>query len=126
MLPFGTGYPSDHRQLFIQVNIASILNTKINPLESGANRKIQNATPKERKTFIDATHFYFAQQNLFDRLQALMDTQPDQWSPSQVKEYESCDKQHIEGMLYAENTTKKIKTTPWSPTFQKVTADKSF
>jgi hypothetical protein len=49
MLPFGTGYSSDHRQLFIQVNIAGILNTKINPLESIANRKIQNATPKERK-----------------------------------------------------------------------------
>jgi hypothetical protein len=126
MLPFGTGYSSDHRQLFIQVNIAGILNTKINPLESIANRKIQNATPKERKTFIEESHFYFSQHNLFERLQKLMDTQPEQWSQSQVKEYENCDKQHIEGMLYAENKTKKLKTIPWSPIFQNAISEKAF
>lgn len=55
-----------------------------------------------------------------------MDTQPEQWSQSQVKEYENCDKQHIEGMLYAENKTKKLKTTPWSPIFQNAISEKAF
>jgi hypothetical protein len=124
MLPFGTGYNSDHRQIFVQINIAKILNTNIKPLESVYNRKLQNATPRERKKFIEEVHSYFLQQNLFKRMNQLLTC--DTWGHEQTKEYEACDAQHIEGMLYAESRTKKLQTTPWSPIFQQAVAEKSF
>jgi hypothetical protein len=34
ILPFGYGYPSDHRAVFVRCNISKILTTEIHPLES--------------------------------------------------------------------------------------------
>jgi hypothetical protein len=49
MLPFGTGYVSDHRAVFIQVNIGKILQSNVTAAESTYARKLRNATPKERQ-----------------------------------------------------------------------------
>jgi hypothetical protein len=65
ILPFGNGYQSDHQQLFVQINIRHILNTRIHPLESTATRKLQNATPRERQKFIEELHLFYDNQNLF-------------------------------------------------------------
>jgi hypothetical protein len=47
ILPFGYGYPSDHRAIFIRCNLARILSMEIHPLESPATRLLTSATPKE-------------------------------------------------------------------------------
>jgi hypothetical protein len=36
ILPFGYGYPSDHRAIYVRCDIAKILGTEIHPLESPA------------------------------------------------------------------------------------------
>jgi hypothetical protein len=71
IVPFGFGYPSDHRAIFIQVNIGEILNSKISAVESRMARKLQIATPKERAIFLEAVHRHYEQQNLFDRMRKL-------------------------------------------------------
>jgi hypothetical protein len=68
IVPFGFGYPSNHRALFIQVNIGEILNTTVTTVESWLARKLQNATPKECTIFLEAVHKHYEQQNLFERM----------------------------------------------------------
>jgi hypothetical protein len=52
ILPFGYGYPSDHRAIFIRCDLAQILSTEIHPMEYSATRLLTSATPKERENFI--------------------------------------------------------------------------
>jgi hypothetical protein len=50
---------------------------------------------------------------------------PSEWNYEHSTEYEKCDQQMIIGMLTAEQCTKKIKTTAWSPTFSKAVSIKA-
>jgi hypothetical protein len=47
MLPFCYGYPSDHRAIFIRIDLPSILSSEIHAAESNATRLMYSATPKE-------------------------------------------------------------------------------
>jgi hypothetical protein len=78
-------------------------------IESRHARKIQNATPKERKKFLEVVHSHYQQQNLYERLQNLRELEPKDWNQEMLQEYERCDKQHINGMLAAEQKTSKVK-----------------
>jgi hypothetical protein len=68
ILPFGTGYQSDHRALFATINIEDILTTKVKAINSITARNLQQATPKEREKFIQETHFYLNNNNVYQRL----------------------------------------------------------
>jgi exonuclease III len=124
ILPYGTGFSSDHRGIFIRVDMEKILSTSVSASESIYARKLQNATPKEREKFIDETHKHYECHNLIDRLQKLHAIS--EWTQEHLQEYERCDAQHIQGMLSAEKKTRKIRTTPWSPKFGAAVSRKSF
>jgi hypothetical protein len=124
ILPYGTGFSSDHRGIFIRIDMEKILNSSVSAGESIYARKLRNATPKEREKFIKETHSHYENQKLFNRLQAL--TEITDWQNEHIQEYERCDEQHIIGMLSAEKKTRKIKTTPWSPTFGAAVSRKAF
>jgi hypothetical protein len=124
ILPFGTGYVSDHRASFIRIHIKQILQTTVSASESTYARKLQNAAPKERQRFLEETFNHYSKQNLFERFQKLKETV--KWQREHFDEYERCDEQHIAGMLAAKKKTKKIKTTPWSPIFGAAVARKAF
>jgi hypothetical protein len=47
MLPFCYGYPSDHRAIFIRINLPSILSSEIHAAETTATCLMYSATPKE-------------------------------------------------------------------------------
>jgi hypothetical protein len=47
LLPFGSGYHSDHRAMFVVLNIESILGTKIGSINMIMARKLIQASPKE-------------------------------------------------------------------------------
>jgi hypothetical protein len=126
IVPYGFGYPSDHRALFIRINIGNILNTSISSIESLHARRLQNATPKERLGFIEAVHKHYQQQNLFDRMQKLREIDPTEWSMDMLAEYERCDTQHINGMLSAEKQISKVKRQAWSPKFGAAISKKAF
>jgi hypothetical protein len=126
ILPFGFGYPSDHRAIFVRVNIGGILNSKVSAVESRMARKLQNATPKERAIFLEAVHRHYAQQNLFDRMRKLREIEPDKWTKNEMEEFEKCDRQHINGMLAAEKQASKVKNVAWSPKFGAAISKKAF
>jgi hypothetical protein len=126
IVPFGYGYPSDHRALFIRVNIREILNATVSSIESRHARKLQNATPKERQMFIEYVHQHYEQQNLYDRMQKLRELEPNKWTNETIKEYEKCDQQHINGMLAAEQQIAKANHQAWSPKFGAAISKKAF
>jgi exonuclease III len=46
MLPFGVGYQSDHRALFIKVDLSAILQTSVKQIDTITARKLNQATPR--------------------------------------------------------------------------------
>jgi hypothetical protein len=90
--PFGLGYQSDHRALFVILDIKQILQTAVSPIDSASARRLQQATPKERQIFLENTHFHFENQNLYTRLEKLMSSPMTEWTTDQINEYEACDK----------------------------------
>jgi hypothetical protein len=125
ILPFGSGYPSDHRAVFIKVDLSGVLSTQVQTVESMTSRLISSATPRERETFLQTVHKHYKAQNLYQRLAKLNAISTDQWNEYHQEEYNKCDEQHILGMLAAEKKTCKVKTTAWSPTYSKVVESKA-
>jgi hypothetical protein len=126
ILPFGVGYMSDHRALFIKINLDELLSTRVQPIDSITARKLVQATPKERKIFLEAVNTHWTSQNLYERLQKLTKVSHPNWSDSDREEFEKCDEQMIKGMLSAETKTRKTPTVAWSPIFAKAINLKSF
>jgi hypothetical protein len=127
ILPFGIGYQSDHRAIFIAIkNIKQILSTQVQAIDMITARKLQRAMPKEREIFIQETHRYLENNNIYQRLRQLQEGEKDGWSESDIQEYETCDQHLIHGMLTAEKRTRKLHVTSWSPTFGAAVSKKSF
>jgi hypothetical protein len=126
ILPFGYGYQSDHRAIFIKIKIENILATTVHPIDSITARKLTQATPKERKIFMEEADRILKNQNLYERLKKLAAMSSSEWDNESIKEYEQCDRSIIECMLTAETKTKKTKTTSWSPAFAKAVNKKAF
>jgi exonuclease III len=70
ILPYGVGYESDHRALFVNIDIEKILQSKLNSIDSVTARKLQQATPKERQIFLETAHYHFENQNVYGNRQA--------------------------------------------------------
>jgi hypothetical protein len=62
LVPFGFGYPSNHRALFIQINIGKILNANVSAIESRHAWKLQNVTPKDWLKFLETVFNHYQQQ----------------------------------------------------------------
>lgn len=126
ILPFGIGYMSDHRAIFIKINIEKLLSAQINSIDSITARKLTQATPKERKIFLEEVHLHWVNQNLYERLKKLAEVPQHEWDERNSDEYEHCDKQMVQGMLSAEKKARKVKVVPWSPIFAKAVNSKAF
>jgi hypothetical protein len=64
-------------------------------------------------------------QNIYNRLKSLSNNSKP-WSEEEREQYEKCDKTIIESMLTAEQQTRHLVVTPWSPCFGEAVAFKSF
>jgi hypothetical protein len=126
ILQFGTGYQSDHRALFVSIDIANILSAKVNAIDSITAWKLQQATPKEKEKFIQETDSYLNNNNVYERLHTLQTKDKSSWSLIDEQEYETCNLHMIHGMLLAEKRTRKMNITSWSPIFGKAVAYKTF
>jgi hypothetical protein len=126
ILPFGTGYHSDHKAIFTVIDFETFFNTKITPSDTITARNLVQATPKERKIFLESVDNHFQNQNIFECLKRLISILQSEWSENHREEYEKSDHQMIIGMLQAEKRTKKTKTVSWSPKFAKAVSQKAF
>lgn len=124
--PFGLGYHSDHRALFVTIDIEKILQSKTKAIDSITARKLQQTTPKERQIFLETVHYHFENQNVYERLKKLVNAPQEDWTSEHTQVYENCDQQMITGMLSAEIKTRKTNTTSWSPIFGKAVSTKAF
>jgi hypothetical protein len=79
--------------------------------------------PKERTIFLQKANEFMENQNVYHRLQKLQEKKPS-WTEDDTKEYEACDEVVIQGMLWAENKTRHVQTTAWSPKFGAAVAKK--
>jgi hypothetical protein len=59
ILPFGTGYHSDHRAIFIRVNIKNIPQTTIRSIDTITAQKMLQASLRERKIFLTEADKHF-------------------------------------------------------------------
>jgi hypothetical protein len=66
LLPFGTGYHSNHLAIFVVINIDNILNTKIGAIQSITAWKLIQASQKERKIFIKEVDKHYNNQNIYN------------------------------------------------------------
>jgi hypothetical protein len=126
ILPLHIGYPSNHRAIFIRIDLQAILSTEIHPIESSATRLIHSATPKEREKFLSEVHRHYESQNLYERLSKLWEVPTQEWNEKYEDEYNACDEQHITGMLASERKTCREKFFAWSPTFSKAIENIAF
>jgi hypothetical protein len=55
IIPFGYGYPSDHRAVFIRIKMETLLNSTISPMESRSAQKLQHATPNGKNSWKSST-----------------------------------------------------------------------
>jgi hypothetical protein len=124
ILPFGTGYISDHQPLFTSIEIAAVLESNVKPVESITARKLHQATPRECDIFLQEANLFLENLQTYKRLQGLMAKQD--WMDQDTEEFERCNDELIQGMLYAEQRTGKLKTTPWLPKFASAVSKKSF
>jgi hypothetical protein len=85
-----------------------------------------DATPKEREKFITELDKHYTAQNLYERLQRLWNVPSSDWDKHHEVEFNTCDSQHIMGMLAAERKTCKQKTTAWSPAYSMAIENKAF
>jgi hypothetical protein len=126
ILPLHIGYPSDHRPVFIRVDLQAVMATEIHPTESKATRLITSATPREREKFLHELDIHYQAQNLYERMSNLWNIQKENWTEENEQEYNACDEQHIIGMIAAEKKTCKEKRFAWSPAFSKAIEEKGF
>jgi hypothetical protein len=125
IVPFGYGYHSDHRAIFAEININKILSTEVTATDAIQARKLHQATPKEREVFVNHVHRILESQNIYNRLKSLHN-ECASWTDKEMEQYEICDKIIIESMLKAEQETRRLAVTPWSPRFGEAVAKKSF
>jgi hypothetical protein len=93
ILPFGISYQSDHKALFVEINLEGLMKTKITLIETVMARNLMQATPKERTTFLERADIHFQYHNLYQRLQKLTALSNSEWGADQKCEYEKCDEQ---------------------------------
>jgi hypothetical protein len=126
ILPFGIGYSSNHRAIFAEIDIESVLATKVQSIDSTSARKLHQATPKERTRFLQEADVFLESHGIYEKLKKLHDKNKDEWDHSDINEFEKCDDMLIQGVLHAEKLTQRIKNTPWSPRFATAVNKKSF
>jgi hypothetical protein len=126
ILPFNMGYMSDHRAIFVEIDIEAVLSTNVKASESITARKLQQATPKEREHFLQQLNSFLEEHSIYNRLIRLHDKTKDEWTEEDVIKYKHCDEILINGALQAEKRTRQLKTTPWSPKFAQAVNTKSF
>jgi hypothetical protein len=126
ILPFGIGYMSDHRAIFAELDIDSILSSNVQPVDSIAARKLHQATPKEHNVFLQEADVFMETHGIYEKLKRLHDKPTNEWDSADMETFEKCDEMLIKGVLHAEKITRRQKNTPWSPRFTKAVNNKSF
>jgi hypothetical protein len=72
----------------------------VTTIDSITARKLQQATPRERETFVQKAFEILNNQNIFNTLNTLSEST--KWLQEDTDKYEECDKTIIQSMIIAE------------------------
>ena len=107
-LPFGEGV-GYHRALFVNIQLISVLGTKLRSIKPARSRKLKLQDPRIRNKYNRALKHFFKKHNLKKRAYALQQRASTPLSTADSKEYETLDSIRIQGMNYAEKGCRKLK-----------------
>ena len=115
-LPFGEGV-GDHRALFVDVSLVSVLGANLPPIQSARARKLKMKDPRIVKKYNKSLKHFFKRHKLDTRSAKLQQNATFPLTPQAAHEYEKLDKIRIEGMKYAEKRCRRLKMggIPWTP-----------
>ena len=102
-LPFGEGV-GDHRPLFVDVTIASILGVNLPLVKKVAARRLKLQDPRVVNRYNKHLKQFFRKSSLSDKAKSLQARTTHPLKEAEIQEYERLDKIRIEGMQYAEKS----------------------
>jgi len=117
--PFGDGYfLSDHRGLFIDINLRAILQDDVSPIALQPKRFIHSTNPRERNQFLKLYYTHLEKNNIFQRIQ---NANPSGFNAQDLMiELNKIDKTRSEGMLAAAKKVGKQHAHDFSPKLKKL------
>ena len=106
---------SDHPALFIQLD-DSILNTSTHSTPT-TPRKLHTKDYAAVEAYLEELRYQFSQNNIQNRVKALMEIPPTHWHPEHTMKYNKLDEHITKLMLLAEKkcSNKKNSNYDWSP-----------
>jgi hypothetical protein len=118
---FSDGLHSDHRTLWVDLDMTTLLGTIAPPLWSPKARRLQCNDPNLVKRFVHLRLKHYEEHKLDAKKSALEELLTsrapyEEW----VRLFEELDKLRVEGILYAEHQCRKLRmgNIPWSPDLQ--------
>ena len=119
--PYGEGYTSDHRGLFIDLNINELLSGHIAELDTPNGRGINSCTPKSVQVYKEHVLQYFDDHNLEQRLDSVIafinsDDNDDEASKLEAtNRLNAIDRDVTRALLSAENHVRRRDPVAFSP-----------
>jgi hypothetical protein len=115
VLPFNFVISSDHRGVFIDVDIDALLGGDPSPLMAAALRGIRSTTPKNCVQYVTETQTYLSDHNVYDRIEQLSLLTDEHGLTDHLKsKWEGVDQDLLRASLHAEHTVMKKHRPPWS------------
>lgn len=116
MLPFDELYSSDHRGMFLDIDVDAFLGGDPPSLMSRALRGVNSQSPKQSRTYVATLHEQLSQHNLFDRVKKLSTATNEHGLTDQLKvKWETVDRDLTDACRYAEKKSGNSDRPPWSP-----------
>ena len=115
-LPFGEGV-GDHRALFVDISLVSVLGADLPPIQTARARKLKLQDPRIVKKYNKSLKLFIKSHDLELRSFQLQNKATFPLTSQDAHEYEILDKIRIEGMKYAEKRYRRLKMggVPWTP-----------
>ena len=115
--PFYTDRLSDHRRLFIDIDMAAIFKGEVSHISDYASRGIYSDDSRICRALRDRASAHFQQNNILERINRIAGK--DEITPEDRATIEGIDREISNGLLSAAKHTKKSARIPWSPALMK-------
>jgi hypothetical protein len=123
-LLYGSTLKSDHRAIFLDLNLLLLFGTSLERLERPQFRNLKLDDPRISDSYRKLLHRKFECHNIYDRVQNISERgKADDWLNEDERCYEVLDRGTTAAMLRAAEkcTIRKQHDTPWAPSLGKAT-----
>jgi hypothetical protein len=125
LLDFGVVFRTDHRTLFIDIDMDRFFGSATETLSAQRLRQLQLEDPRVATEYRKALHQQFIHHSVFRRIKEQSESRKSvEWNIAQESKYESLDRDITRAMLHAESVflLKHKHNTSWSPAIGRATS----